>query len=161
MSKNQVSEGKVLELTAPGGGVVSGTGYFIGNLFVVAMVTAAATEKFSAATEGVFNLPKTSAQAWVEGDRIYWDAGNARADNVATVGQLIGVAAAAAANPTATGDVKLIGGAAAMEEGAQAAEADLTAITGGEAPTEAEHNLVITKVNAILAKLRTAGIIAP
>ena len=42
----------------------------------------------------------------------------------------------------------------------QAAEANLTAITGGESPTEAEHNAVITKINALLAKLRTAGIIA-
>ena len=42
----------------------------------------------------------------------------------------------------------------------QAAEADLAAITGGDAPTEAEHNAVRTKINAILAKLRTAGIIA-
>jgi hypothetical protein len=37
--------------------------------------------------------------------------------------------------------------------------ADLTAITGGEAPTEAEHNLIITKVNALLAALRTAGLL--
>lgn len=42
----------------------------------------------------------------------------------------------------------------------QAAEANMTAITGGESPTEAEHNLVITKINALLAKLRTAGIIS-
>ena len=38
--------------------------------------------------------------------------------------------------------------------------ADLTAITGGESPTEAEHNLIVTKVNAILAMLRTHGVIA-
>ena len=37
--------------------------------------------------------------------------------------------------------------------------ADLTAITGGETPTEAEHNLVVAKVNAVLAALRTANII--
>lgn len=42
----------------------------------------------------------------------------------------------------------------------QAAIADLVAITGGEAPTEAEHNLVVAKVNAILAALRTSNIIA-
>jgi hypothetical protein len=41
-----------------------------------------------------------------------------------------------------------------------AAIADLTAITGGEAPTEAEHNLIITKVNALLAALRTSGALA-
>lgn len=38
--------------------------------------------------------------------------------------------------------------------------ADLTAITGGESPTEAEHNLVVTKVNAILAALEAAGVLA-
>jgi hypothetical protein len=37
--------------------------------------------------------------------------------------------------------------------------ADLVAITGGEAPTETEHNLVVTKVNAILAALRSSGVI--
>lgn len=42
----------------------------------------------------------------------------------------------------------------------QATIADLAAITGGEAPTEAEHNLIVTKVNAILAALETAGILA-
>jgi hypothetical protein len=42
-----------------------------------------------------------------------------------------------------------------------AAIADLTAIAGGEAPTEAEHNLIIAKVNALLAALRTAGVITP
>lgn len=38
--------------------------------------------------------------------------------------------------------------------------ADLAAITGGEAPTEAEHNAVRTAVNSILAALRGVGIIA-
>ena len=38
--------------------------------------------------------------------------------------------------------------------------ADLAAITGGEAPTEAEHNAVRTAVNSILAALRGVGLIA-
>lgn len=37
--------------------------------------------------------------------------------------------------------------------------ANLAAITGGEAPTEAEHNLVVTKVNAILDALRNSRVI--
>lgn len=40
-----------------------------------------------------------------------------------------------------------------------AAIADLAAITGGESPTEAEHNAVRTKVNEILDVLRDAGLI--
>lgn len=38
--------------------------------------------------------------------------------------------------------------------------ADATAITGGESPTEAEHNALVTKLNSVLAALRGAGIIA-
>lgn len=41
------------------------------------------------------------------------------------------------------------------------AVADATAITGGDAPTEAEHNALLGKVNSILAALRGVGIIAP
>ncbi len=37
---------------------------------------------------------------------------------------------------------------------------DATAITGGESPTEAEHNAIITKLNSVLAALRGVGIIA-
>jgi hypothetical protein len=37
---------------------------------------------------------------------------------------------------------------------------DLAAITGGEAPTEAEHNAVRTRVNLLTQILRDAGLIA-
>ena len=40
-----------------------------------------------------------------------------------------------------------------------AAITDYTAITGGEAPTEAEFNALVTKFNALLAACRTKGII--
>lgn len=43
----------------------------------------------------------------------------------------------------------------------QSAIADATAITGGESPTEAEHNTLITKLNSVLAALREFGLIAP
>lgn len=53
------------------------------------------------------------------------------------------------------------GGQILPDGGTQAAHiADLAAISGGESPTEAEHNAVRTAVNAILAALRGAGIIA-
>lgn len=41
-----------------------------------------------------------------------------------------------------------------------AAIANLSAISGGEAPTEAEHNATRTAINSILAALRLANIIA-
>lgn len=54
------------------------------------------------------------------------------------------------------------GTASANATPAQAgAIADLAAITGGDAPTEAEHNAVRTAINSILAALRGTGVIAP
>ena len=44
--KTYVSKGKVMEYTAPSGGVVSGTAYLIGSLVVVATHAAAQTLKF-------------------------------------------------------------------------------------------------------------------
>lgn len=162
--------GRNMTFVAPGGGVVSGTGYRIGSLFVVALATAAATESFVGVTEGVFTLPKTSAQAWTEGQRVYWDDGNDRADTDAAVGALIGVAAAVAANPSSTGSVRLNGSAPELDEGAQAAIADLalTALTDSPATADALRDDLTAnweaqiegKVNAILAALRAAKVIA-
>lgn len=59
------------------------------------------------------------------------------------------------------GELRIASGGTITAAGTQAtAISDLTAITGGEAPTEAEHNAVRTAVNSILAALRGAGIIA-
>lgn len=108
MASNQLQSGDDLDLTAPSGGVTSGVGVLIGRLFSVARVTAAAAAAFVGGTRGVWSLAKTSAQAWVVGEVIYWDDANKRADNVATAGfRRIGVAVAAAANPSSTGQVRL------------------------------------------------------
>ena len=174
MATNFVQPGDVIELTAPGGGVVSGTPVVIGGLFVVPLVTAAATVKFSAQVTGVFTLTKTSAQAWTEGQKIYWDTGNNRADSDGTLGPLIGVAAAVAANPTATGKVRLNGTAPDIAEGPQAAVVSLASAFGTGDDTIADVTAsfdqailndnfkdVTDKLEEILTRLRDAGIIAP
>lgn len=71
--KNFQRDGNVAELTAPGGGVVSGTGYVIGSIFVVATFSAAAAAKFTGARRGVFRLPKHTSDAVAEGGKAYWD----------------------------------------------------------------------------------------
>lgn len=107
---NYVHPGDVIPLTAPVGGVVSGGGYIIGELFAVAAGDADAGDEFQGKLTGVFDLAKTSAQAWTQGQPIYWDNANDRADSDPSLGPLIGVATEAAANPSSTGRVKLIGG---------------------------------------------------
>lgn len=59
------------------------------------------------------------------------------------------------------GAINVESGGAIKADGTQAAAiSDLAAITGGESPTEAEHNAARTAINGILAALRGAGIIA-
>jgi len=107
--KNFVQSGSDLTLIAPTGGVVAGTAYQIGQIIVVAKTTAAAGEEFVGSTEGVFNLAKLSAQAWIVGQLVYFDATNLWMTTVATGNQLAGVAMEIAANPTAVADVRLNG----------------------------------------------------
>lgn len=57
MAKNLIQDGKQITLTAPAGGVKSGTAYAIGTLVVVALVDAAKDEQFACCTSGVWELP--------------------------------------------------------------------------------------------------------
>jgi hypothetical protein len=55
----------------------------------------------------------------------------------------------------------LTGGKIVPNSGTQASHiADASAASGGDSPTEAEHNSVVTKLNSVLAALRGAGILA-
>jgi predicted RecA/RadA family phage recombinase len=107
MAKNFVQDGCTLNL-APGANVATGVGYLFGTaLFGVALTDATSGVPSAFATEGVFELGKTSALAIAVGDRVYWDATN-KVVNKTTAGQeCVGVAVSAAANPSATVLVKL------------------------------------------------------
>lgn len=102
-------EGEVIPLTAPSGGVTKGTAYKIGSLVVVATATVAQTLKFSAFVKGVVTHAKVSAQEWTEGVKVYWDDSAKNFTTTSGGNTLVGVAAEAAANPTATGKVRLDG----------------------------------------------------
>lgn len=179
--KNYVQPGRMLTLLAPYT-VASGAGAKVGAIFGVATgaVTSGASGEFE--TEGVHTLAKHDSQAWLQGDRIYWDDSNKWASNVATDGMLIGYApsAVAATAGLITGNVKLLGSAADYSEGQQAAIAALTdssggtsggntvgAITGVDGTASNAAGLVTTKnalatlaakINAIQAALHAAGI---
>ena len=106
--KNYVQDGHTLSLTAPYD-VASGGGLLVGSLFAVAVSAATSGNPVQGTTCGVYTLPKTSAQAWTVGAKIYWDDTNKVATTTATSNTLIGCAVAAAANPSATGTVRLNG----------------------------------------------------
>lgn len=111
--KNYIQAGDVISVTAPAD-VASGAGVKVGVLFGVAVADAASGAALEIATRGVFELPKTSAQAWTEGAAIYFIPTTKLCTTAATTGNLlIGTAAAVAANPSDVGLVRLNGSAPA------------------------------------------------
>jgi predicted RecA/RadA family phage recombinase len=159
--KNTVQSGKTLSLLAPYI-VASGAGFLVGSIFAVATCDAASGAAVEGVTVGVFDLAKTSAQAWTVGQKVYWDNTNKRCDTDGTVGPLIGVATAIAANPTATGYVRLNGAAPSSLEGPQTAVADIATVNASDLPTAITlANVTKAKVNELLAVLRTGGVILP
>lgn len=89
---NFTESGEVLEFTAPGGGVVSGNGYKIGSLVVIATVAALATEKFQGITRGVVRVPKPDDEVWTQLEKIYWDNSAKKFTTVSGGNTLVGVA---------------------------------------------------------------------
>lgn len=106
--KNFVAVGDTVTVPAAAA-TESGAGVLVGALFGVAVNAAALGAPLQLMTTGIFDLPKTSAQAWTIGARVYWDAENSRVTTGASGNTLIGVAAAVAANPSPRGLVRLNG----------------------------------------------------
>lgn len=185
--RNFIHPGKTLTLTAPYIRT-SGQGALIGSIFGVATADVANGVEGEFMVSGVFELAKTSAQAWAQGERIYWDNTNKRCDNDPEVGQLIGTATVIAANPSSTGIVRLNGAVPGLSEGPQDTIAALTdstngaavdgtvsevtalATSGGNTYSDASVNAklvlvnnankeLVTQLNTILAALKAAGII--
>lgn len=105
--KSFVQRGHALSFAAPYA-VASGAPFKVGALVAVAVTAAATGAAVEGMPEGVFQLPKVSAQAWAVGDKIYWDDTAKLMTNVSG-GTLVGAATVAAANPSTTGTVYLDG----------------------------------------------------
>jgi predicted RecA/RadA family phage recombinase len=106
MARNFIQDGETLTLVAPAGGVVAGSGYVIGSLFVVALTTAAAGATFQGMSEGVFSMTKNAAgsgKAFTAGEAIFWDDdSDKRWDKTGTGFFQCGVAVEAAASTDTT-----------------------------------------------------------
>jgi predicted RecA/RadA family phage recombinase len=108
MATNYVQPGDTMSVAAPYDRL-SGEGALVGSMFGVCVTDALSGETVQINTRGVWTLAKTSAQAWTVGAKVYWDDTNKVATTTSTSNTLIGVAAAAAANPSSTGNVRLNG----------------------------------------------------
>lgn len=109
---NFIAPGDSLTLSTPNGGVVSGQFYVIGTLLVCAAVTVTVEgDPFTCKTTGVFEVTKVGSQAWTEGAKVYWDAGNDYFTTTAGGNTLAGVAVEAVGSGAGetTGKVRLDG----------------------------------------------------
>jgi predicted RecA/RadA family phage recombinase len=105
--KAYIQPGRALTVTTPAGGVLSGQGVLIGTLFGIAQVDAVEGAEVEILTEGVVEIPKTSALQIDVGDRLFWDATNKVVNKTATAQICVGIAVSAAANPSGTVRIKL------------------------------------------------------
>jgi predicted RecA/RadA family phage recombinase len=111
MSKNYVQKGDVITLVAPYARL-SGEGALVGSIFGVSRSDVANGASGEFRVTGVFELAKTSAEAWATvGLKIYWDNATKLLTTAAAAGAnvLVGVNLATAANPSPTGTVRLSG----------------------------------------------------
>ena len=109
MAKNYVQPGSVVTVTAPAGGVRSGGGVVVENIFAVATGDAAEGESFEGALTGVWTLPK-AAGAINAGARVWWNGTTKAVASASEAGLYpIGVAVEAAGADDTTAVVRLDG----------------------------------------------------
>jgi len=106
--KNFVQQGDAITVPAPAA-VLSGAGVLVGALFGVANGDAESGAAVVLSTTGVFELPKTTADALSVGEAVYWDNAAKKVTETATDNTKIGVAVAAAGTGATTAKVRLNG----------------------------------------------------
>lgn len=107
--KNYVQAGNSVTITAPTGGVISGSGVLVGHLFGVAAITAAEGEEAEISTNGVFDLAKEAAASMDAGAPAYWDDTNKVVTPTATDNLRVGTAIIHAAGVSATARIMITG----------------------------------------------------
>ncbi|WP_217577334.1 DUF2190 family protein [Mesorhizobium sp. GbtcB19] len=111
--KNYIQPGNIIPWTnsdvTGAADVASGDGVVAGSLFGVAQGDIAVGDSGELAVTGVFELPKTTSQAWTFGQRLYWDAAGGKLTSTASSNKLVGVAIEATASDAAVGKARLSG----------------------------------------------------
>lgn len=93
--KNFIKPGDTLTLTAPYN-VSSGGGMLVGSIFGVATETVLSGANVEAALDGVYDLAKTTGEAWTQGAVLYWNDTTKALTTTASTNKRVGYAAAAA-----------------------------------------------------------------
>lgn len=107
--QNYIQNGHVITVATPAGGILSGEGLIVGNIFGIAAYTSAEGDPLELATIGVYKLPKATAAVLSVGARVAWD-NTAKNINVPGAGRFpVGVATEAAGNGITSVTVRLDG----------------------------------------------------
>ena len=106
--RNYIQPGDTLTIPAPAA-VLSGGVVIAGGIVGIASGDAAPAAPVDVATTGVFELPKTAANAFALGAVVHWNATTSLATSTASGNTKLGVAVEAAPADTATVRVRLSG----------------------------------------------------
>lgn len=107
--QNHIQKGDIITVPAPAGGIASGEGAIIGDIFGVAAYSAAEGDPVEMAITGVCKLTKATAAVLTVGARVAWD-NTAKNINVPGAGRFpVGVATEAAGNGVTSVAVRLDG----------------------------------------------------
>jgi predicted RecA/RadA family phage recombinase len=105
--QNYLGEGDEVVITAPAA-VASGQPLLVGALFGICLFAAAQGQPVRLKLGAKWQLAKPATEVWAIGSAIFWDNVNLVA-TLTNTGVRIGVAIAAAANPSIVGNARLNG----------------------------------------------------
>lgn len=105
---NKIQHGDVVALVLAAA-AVSGDFVVQGDVGGVAVTSGAIGDTVSVDTDGIFELPKATGQAWAVGNSLYWDATNKVFTTSAAAGanKRAGIAMSVNVNADVTGYVKI------------------------------------------------------
>lgn len=157
--KNYIQDGEAINLVVPAATTyVAGDVVPIGNLTGIAVTGGTTGDTIVVNMCGVYELAKTAPLAITQGDRLFWNTSTKKVTKTLT-DRPIGVAWADGASADATQLVCLYEDGVRFQPGAAVAD-EATANGSDAATTQALANALKTKMNALLAQLRVAGVIA-
>lgn len=109
MAQNRIQAGNHMPHTLTAD-ATSGNGILVGDLFGVALNTGVSGDDIQVSLEGVWELPKTTADVVTQGAPLYWDdtAKEVTTDDNSGANKQAGFAFAAAGNGDETVQVKLL-----------------------------------------------------
>lgn len=105
---NYLGDGDTITIIAPSP-VTSGQPLLVGAMFGICLASAAAGQPVTLWLKGVYQLAKNASEVWAQGVALFWDNTDAIATTASGGNTRIGIAAAAAANPSNVGGVRLNG----------------------------------------------------